>query len=528
LIRPSLALAACAIVAACAYDFDHFLAATADAAAGDSGAPGDDDGGTFTDAEAPPAEGGADGGESGSDSALPAADGGACAALSIQAGAMVDGTPSDLFAWSDADCRPRAVPLFRNDAADALGGKGGYARSLTYQTDDGATRSCRGSEAWHGFGYVLSICANNTGIDSRDGTGGYHTVLAGKHHAIHQFSWLRAPQGGTVTITVQWFFATGRSHPVYAITYDTSAAAKDAVGCDARSPNGDLLFDNGEGLVVDGLGWGDKYRFVTTSGPTKVANGYGFSWDYSKPNIVPHVLEWSDVANAEMGLVQTQSWDDKEAGGDYGGGIPGLWGKTGTSLPTDWWWPYQLTQYDLPYTDRSHRMAWGDSFGAVGHAQAQAFGKTYSGYPYFSYSVYVVLGKHSPSAVDAQLAEMEAVQHTALTATRGTVATSGPRLAGSDTVPFTPIGFDPVYGAWTVDAASDAATLRIDAGSATLQNPVIVLRGYGAAGPPRSVTRDGRDLAFDRDFFATVDPAAKRLWLTLNARVTGSTVLTIN
>src|SRR5258706_11982221 len=186
-----------------------------------------------------------------------------------------------------------------------------------------------------------------------------------------------------------------------------------------------------------------------------------------------------------MGLVQTQSWADKEAGGDYGGTqIKDGWGKTGTAMPQDWQWPYQLNQYELPYVNYSHRIAWGASYGAVGKSSYQAFGKTYSGYPYQSYSVYVVLGRHSAKDVAGQVSEIERVQNVKLTATRGTVATSGPRLAATDTVPFTPAGFDPVYGAWTVDAASDAATIRFEAGSGNPTKTIFLLPRHGPRPPP--------------------------------------------
>ena len=99
------------------------------------------------------------------------------------------------------------------------------------------------------------------------------------------------------------------------------------------------------------------------------------TWDYTKPNTIPYVVEWSNSADAEMGLVQTQSWEDNEAGGDYGGpAIKDSWGKTGGKLLTtiaNWQWPYQLNQYEIPFVNSSHRLAWGASFGAVGQSSYQ-------------------------------------------------------------------------------------------------------------------------------------------------------------
>ena len=74
--------------------------------------------------------------------------------------------------------------------------------------------------------------------------------------------------------------------------------------------------------------------------------------------------------------------------------------QAATDIP-DSEWPFQLNQYELPSETKSHRVAWGATFGAVGSSSYTAFGQKLSGYPYQSYSVYVVLGTHSgprPSA----------------------------------------------------------------------------------------------------------------------------------
>jgi hypothetical protein len=486
--------------------------------------------------------GGTDGGGGGGRVALPdggsvapgtPADGGApgqpgasgCKGLVFTAGADLAGAKGELVAWSDADCRPRTTSLVRNDAADPFGSHGGYARAFTYVAD-GKTRNCEGSggNGWAGFGYIVNHFGN--GASQTQGVSGkYRTVLAGANHAIHEFTW-RVDAGGPVDVTVHWSFATGRSHPLYSITYDASPAGPDVVKADTRSPYGDIKFDDGKNGQIDGVGWGDKYRFTTTSpGPALLSS----SWDYTKPNVVPYDVLWSSSADAEMGLVQTQAWEAHVAGGDYGGNIMGSWGKTGSPMPTDWAWPYQLNQYEMPYVSSSHRLAWGATFGAVGQRSYAAWGKTLSGYPFVSYAVFVVLGKHTTSAVAAQVAEMEAVQTTTLTATRGMVATRGVAGPGrTDTAPFTPAGFDPVYAAWTVDAAGNAATAAFATGPGTLKNPVVVLRGYTSASPPRQVTLGGRNLTANDGYFATVDPAGKRLFLTLNASLSGTSVLTVD
>jgi hypothetical protein len=246
-------------------------------------------------------------------------------------------------------------------------------------------------------------------------------------------------------------------------------------------------------------------------------------------------VEWSNSADAEMGLVAMLPWETRQAGGDYGDGLLAQkWGTKGTkildasNLP-DWLWPYQMTQYELPFETQSHRLAWGMSYGAVGQTKvAAAFGKPLSGYPYQSYSVSVVIGAHSLHPVDAQVAEIEAVQHTALSATVGTVAASGPAgLGRTDRQTFTPKGFNPIYGVWEVAAESGAATVSFDVAQGSLTNPIVLLTGFTAAAAPAHVRLAGRELTADSDYFATVDTMGKRLWLTLNATLAGKADLAV-
>jgi hypothetical protein len=455
---------------------------------------------------------------------MPTASG--CAALSVNSSTQVDGCNADTYAWSDSACRPRTAALVRNNASDALGGAGGYARLFTYQSG-ASTRTCRGtgSNGWNGFGYIVNHYSG-TDANTKHLTGSYSIALAGKHHAIHQFKW-RTDPGGPVDVTVHWLFATGRDHPLFSITFDSSPAGANGVRADIRAPYGDLAFDETKGNI-DGVSWGDQYRFTTTgSGPLTSSS----AWDYTAPNAVPFDYSWSSSADAEMGLVQSQTWARKVAGGDYGAGLlSNLWGTTGSNLLNDvpdWLWPFQLNQYELPFVANSHRLAWGSNYGAVGQTSYTAFGKTLSGYPYQSYAVYVVLGTHSGKAVLAQASAVETAQATALTASRGTVSTQGPGGVGrADSVPYSLAGFNPVYGAFEAHATANAATLRFQVASGKLVNPLLRLLDYSAAVP--RVTLDGVPLTPEVHFFASVQAPSQTLWLTLNVALSGTSVLTID
>ncbi|MBF5043446.1 hypothetical protein FGE12_13695 [Aggregicoccus sp. 17bor-14] len=451
----------------------------------------------------------------------------ACPGLEVQRDVSVDsGYRSDRYTWRDAACRPRSAALVRNDVRDPAGKWGGYLRRHTYEVG-GAVRSSGGNSTDHpGFGYLVNHFGNSAALSyGFAGTG--RAVLAGRHHAIHEFRWRLTLDGHPVDATVHWFFATGRDHPVWAVTYDCTPAGRNAVNADTRSPYGDLRFDGDVGADVAGVGWGDHYRFRSLASPVTQASG----WDYTQANTVPYVRMWTAQPDAEMGAVQTQTWQQHDAGGFW---FYPSWGKRSDAgpMPEDYNWPYQLNQYELPFTTRSHRLAWGTNYGAVGQAAYNAMGEETPrlvGYPFQSYAVHVVLGTHAQDPVLAQVAQVEAVQRTTLSATRGSVLTQGPAGVGrTDTAAYQPAGYNPVYGTWEVQAAQGAATVRFGVGSgAALQHPVLVLHGWTSAQPPTRVTLDGAALQPDVDYFATVDPAAGALWLTLGRTLQGSATLAV-
>ncbi len=490
---------------------------------GEAGLPGDD-GALRSDATPGGDGGGGDGGGPG-----PGPRG--CTAI-VRDQATVATTPSDRFAWSDGDCQRRSAAFART---------GGYLRQVTYPVG-GQQRvvTGTGSNGWNGWGYVV-MHYGNTAATSRGATPTLTDVLAGPHHAIYQEK-LRLMAGGPVDVTIHWLIATGRSHPIFSITMDTMAAGADVVNADSRSPYGDLDWD-GVGAVgddeVEGVGWGDKLMFRTTGTGSVTPQT---PWRYDQANVIPHVLEWSQRGNAEMGAVALLPWDLESAGGDYGAGLlDACWNKTsanpgtgcrpaGQVMPQDWLWPYQLNQYELPFVTNSRRLAWGSNFGLVGQRSVTAFGRTLSGWPRTSYAVSMVLGQHAPSAVDAELAMMAAAARARLTASRGSLVTMGPGGVGrTDAVTWKLPGYDPAYGVWTVRAAAGGgATVTLDAPVA-LAAPMLRVLDFSASAPGVVTVRSGgRTLVAGEDYFATLDAAGRALWLTVNATVTGRLELTID
>ncbi|MBL8950203.1 MAG: hypothetical protein JNK82_05465, partial [Myxococcaceae bacterium] len=418
------------------------------------------------------------------------------------------------YTWADADCEPRSAALVRNDAADPGGGRGGFMRELTWRRGPGDDVTARGTGAsgWQGWGYIVNHYAATADV-SRFHTGTYRTVLAGPHHAIHEFK-VRMQPGGPVDATVHWFFASGRTHPVYFIRYDATPAGMNVVNADSRAPYGDLAFEGTAG-PIGGIAWGDKYKFTSMgNGPLGIMS----AWDYTQPNVVPYVRMWSQGSDAEMGAVQTETWESKPAGGDYGGGMLAAhcWGKTsanrgamcvsgsGWTMPTDWLWPFQLNQYELMFANGSHRLAWGTTYGGVGKPSYQAFGKTLSGYPTLAYSVFMTVGKKTTQTTLEQVTAVERMLAAQVTASVGG-----------------PVTYEPSYAVWAVPMAGGKATVTLNPAGGEVKTPVFRFTGFSGAAPAQ-VTLDGAAVS---SFFATVDAATQTLWLTLHGTVTGRTTL---
>src|SRR5713226_155768 len=160
-----------------------------------------------------------------------------CGSLALNAGQTVQGYITDQYVWYDSLCQLRSAALVRSNI------KGGHAKQFTYQLPDGTIRTINESPAAGGFGYIVSHL-RNPDIAGRHGeddsplgsnlNANYSTVFAGKHHAIHQFTnnyprWGIDPITGADTkydmpVTVHWLFATGRDHPLWAVTLDLTAA----------------------------------------------------------------------------------------------------------------------------------------------------------------------------------------------------------------------------------------------------------------------------------------------------------------
>lgn len=493
-------------------------------------------------------------------------------ALQIEHDVTVRSMTSDRFTWKDGSGQPRVAVLAHNDGPQGPTAPGGYPnhggalREFRYQLAGGATRVCgptsSGNAGEGGFGYTVSHRGDGgTGIGADDSPLGYafagtfQRVFEGRHHAVFRFTQLYPRYSSTsanpantlynVPVTIEWVVSTGRDNPLWAMTWDLSGVPANALNDDSRGPYGELLFDGAASeaaqSVVAGVGWGDRYRFASTTNPVTL-NG---AWSWNTPNTVPYVKLWTTAVDATMGTVQTQTIAQQDAGGYWG---TSRWNTTSAAgnactvaiggvnhlMPCAFNWPYQSINYSLAggSATNNSRLAWGANFGFLGQTQYLVHGSASyggpladtfaSGWPKKSYSTYVVFGTHTGAPVEAQVTQVETVQTLALSATTGSVRTSGPAGAGrADTVTYAPAGYDHVYGALAFAASANALDANVAVGSGTLRKPLLIVSGYTASSP--SVALGGVPLVADVDYFASLRPAASELWITLDRDLAGAT-----
>ncbi|MEO6326590.1 MAG: hypothetical protein ABIT01_10365 [Thermoanaerobaculia bacterium] len=478
---------------------------------------------------------------------------------------------SDRFTWRDAADRPRVAVLTHNDNP-AIGpttgypNHGGSLREFRYQLPaDNVTRVANlttyGNGGYGGFGYVVSH-SNNLGncVNPDDsplgyGTAGlYERVFEGRHHVIFRFTQnyprnCSSPPATarTIPVTIDWVFSTGRDNPLWAITYDMSGITANVLDDDSRAPYGELNIDGQGAQDIDGVAWGDRYKFTSTSAPVTLNS----AWTYTTPNTVPYVKEWiagpitgSHTRDATMGIVQTQTMSQQDAAGGRIGGyhdITPFWNKTsaqgsaspgsGYLMPWQDDWPYQANAFNLgtaaPPTgsNNNSRLTWRTQYGFLG----QTFYTLHDpndgsapGWPKKSYSTYIVLGTHTTLPVEAQVTQVETVQSLSLSATLGLVVANGPAgINRADSITYDPVGYNHVYGALAFAASTNNLTANIGVGTGTLKKPLVIVGNYTGAYP--TVKLASVTLVADVDYFASLRASANELWITLNRDLTGAT-----
>lgn len=482
------------------------------------------------------------------------------AAITIEHDVPVANISSDRFTWMDSSNQPRVAVLSHNRAQDAglARGRGGALREFRYQLPNGVQRVA-GLTGYGigdaGFGYIVSHSGTFCGVEDSFIGGflegaGFERVFEGRHHVIHRFrqNYPRVCQSDgsqlnrTIPVTIDWIFSTGRDNPVWAITYDIDqanpAAGPNVLLNDSRAPYGELAIDGSGFDNISGTAWGDRFKFTSTTSPVTLNS----SWTWTQPNTVPYVKEWltgpltgDNRLDATMGIVQTQTNAQQDAGGGRESGITNFWGKTSAQgnacgamkmpCPNDW--PYQANANSLegaPGGNNNARLTWKTQFGFIGSATyplLDGSGLSAPGYPKKSYSTYIILGTHSSAPVEAQVTQVETVQSLMLGASVGAVVTSGPAgITRADNVTYSPAGYNHVYGALAFNAAGNMLTANINVGNGTLKKPLIIVGNYTGNLP--QVRLGGVTLAADADYYLSQRVSANELWITLNRDLSGA------
>ncbi|MFN2508156.1 MAG: glycoside hydrolase family 44 protein [Chthoniobacterales bacterium] len=470
-------------------------------------------------------------------------------ALSLTTVTSDNGLPARSVQWKDAAGKPRRAVMVNQRAAGA-----GYLRQLTYQIA-GVERVCRGTgvNGHQGNGYVQNHTAYGGDSSSHQTPGTTAVLLAGPHHAIISYDMPGYKiSGKTVPTRVQWFFANGRSHPIFAISQDARALAGN-LGADSRSPYGDVDYTGGAGAPAGGASFGDTYKFATLAGnPERVTRASG--WRYNQPNTIPYAMQWSDPAqvDAEMGHVATLPIKLRDQGSDTRT-FPAV-DRRGTQdldgpLIHDESWAYQILNYVLPASGPtwSRRLTWGTNWGLPGgfdnygnnalnirqysqHSTSEngAFNGVRANGMLMAYSVFVVLGPHTGGYLDGTVGQavkqMENAAAARFRSTVGTVVTNGPAGIGNAegvTIPYKPAGYNPTYSTWDITAAGNAVTATLTpAAGKPLNRPIFVVHNYKLERLPKTIAvGDGLTKA-GVDYFATLDAATQRLWITVNRLIT--------
>jgi hypothetical protein len=483
-----------------------------------------------------------------------------------------DTITSDRFTWYDSAGKQRVAVLAHNDAQSFAGSHGGELREFIYQVGATPRTVIAPARGDGGFGYIVSHPGNDcagagdTSTLGHEIAGSWTRVFVGRHHAIFRFqqNYPRyctadgTPAEHDIPVTIDWTFSTGRDNPLWSVSYDMFAIGADVLDDDSRAPYGTMNIDGSSGTYMDndvaGIRWGDRYQFVTTNAPATLSS----SWTWTTANAIPFTELWTSNVDATMGLVQSQTMTRQDAGGGrqpFGAGtydVSAYWNKTSAagqacpdgsddggqtgeahSLPCVQYFPYQMNGFsygpDITDSTNDAKMTWGTQYGFLGqstydlHDSTLPAGSTAPGYPRKSYSVFVVLGTHSASPVDAEIAHSTALANTSLSASVGSVATSG--AAGvnrTDTITYSPAGYDPVYSALVFNATSNMVTATIGVSSGTLKNPMIIIRNYTSGSYPTTVKFGGTPLTMDADYFPSLRSDKSELWITLNKNVSGT------
>jgi hypothetical protein len=465
--------------------------------------------------------------------------------------------------WKDANNLQRNAILVDQRAAGA-----GYLRQFTYKVA-GIDRVCRGTGAngHQGDGYTQNHTVYGGDNSSHSTAGTTSIPLNGAHHSIVDFympSYYINPSGtgasnGTVPTRIQWFFATGRDYPIFSITQDARGIAAGNLGADCRSPYGDMHYDGTTnysspytGDLIGGASWGDTHKWVTLANGTLNESTQATTtsgWRYDELNTIPYAMQWTKNINAEQGRVLTQPITVKDMGQNSFPALANVQTPAGPMI-ADGQWCYQILNYGIIDAGGgvTKRLTWGTNWGYPGGFDEWGASTSKTDFTKHSngartdgmllaFSLFDVFGTHTGGykngATGKMVKQMENMAQATLTASTGTVVTSGPAGVGlasnvANNVTYMPAGYNHVYATWEVNAAGNQAVVTLTPmAGAPIENPVFVINNFTAASFSNVCINSTTAIA-NTDYFATIDIANSKAWVTLNRTISTPTILKIN
>jgi hypothetical protein len=463
---------------------------------------------------------------------------------------------------------------------------GAYLYQYDFSFDDGQqviTRSANDDAYGHpGFGYVVShnTQTGNSPLGKANAPSNVQQIVfSGGHHAIHRVELVydrdKEPDGFGIQIPVviEWFIATGREHPVWAVTWKMGEATNpqninfDDYRMDVRGPYGSLNFDGAanpdQGDAIGGVAWGDFGLKFTTTDAELTLNS---PWTYNTPNSVCFTQAWAANENAEMGIVQTRV-ADKEMGyqdrvvgrerehtsaqnylnksdcSDFGGD------NRSYAVPCVSGWPYQLMNFDWDPTagkpvneaTSTKLIAWGSPYGWLGASSFDLFdySATADGRGDRSYATLIVLGPKERSnqggAGDVALSvqAVEALNAATISDVNpGLLVTQVPKGPGASQMKAIANGYNDTYTAYYLSAnANQVAFTFTPAVGTVVNNPIFVVQNYTSLQLP-TITVNGNPITVNvgaaAGGFVSLNIASGQLWVTVNSAIGAATRVQID
>jgi len=478
-----------------------------------------------------------------------------------------------LITWKDSRDAERAMTL------------GAYLYQYDFSFDDGQqiiTRSANDNAYGHpGFGYVVShnTETGNSPLGKANAPSNVESIVfSGGHHAIHRVEFIydreKEPDGFGIQIPVviEWFVATGRDHPVWAVTWKMDDAANpqnrsfDEYRMDVRGPYGSLNFDGAatpdQGDAIGGVAWGDFGLKFTTTDAQLTLNS---PWTYTTPNTVCFTQSWTANENAEMGIVQTRvadkemGYQDRVVGRERGhisaenylnkGDCTDFGGDNRTyAVPCVSGWPYQLMNFDWDPTagkpvdepTGTKLIAWGSPYGWLGASSFDLFdySATADGRGDRSYATFIVLGpklrQGNDQAGDVALTikAVEALNAAMISDVNpGSLVTQVAKGPGATQLKNLTNGYNDSYTAYYVNANDNQVAFTFTPAAGTVvNNPIFVVQNYTIQQLP-NITVDGNpstiNVGADAGAFVSLNPATHELWVTINAAIHTATRIEI-